>query len=107
MTVPMRRQRILLYLAFPGCGILATLIAGVPGGHSGIILHINIVPTIIMLFFAVLDDAYRNGPLSLPVIGPILMMLVLVMANAAMWLPVAHYVGRFLERRRKWMARVR
>ena len=80
----------------------------VPNEHASIIMYVNIVPPFLIAFFMVLGDMYRGGLLSEPLVQHFTTwVLGVIMGNAITWIPAAHYLGKFLERRERRKKRER
>ena len=50
-----------------------------------------------MTFFIVVDDAWRDGPLFMPILGDVLNWIIGIGAILIFWLSVAHYINKVVE----------
>ncbi len=103
------KRKFALYIGLPTFGMVIYLImvlgvlqkAGIWIDYH-ILAAIDFVPTVILLIFAVIQDANRDMFDGVPdEILPVIYAGITIMAHLAGWLPVAYLINRYLDGRKK------
>ncbi len=98
----MKKLKIILFVSLPLFGIFSVIIPAVLDLQNQYTFYLNIIPNTLAIFpyEMVLEHSKTHRDFNFQYYDELAYVLIPI-TNLVFWIPIAHYINRFLENRRK------